>query len=301
MSTEPKRLNELGGELGQSLDAARGHLPSPESLAGLAERLAELGLPVTDAGAPKPGPELAPAAEASKGLLVKGAAGALATGGVVLTLVLAWPAAERKVPDPAQPRAIGAPARSAAAAVAPGLPSRPAPRPPEASERRTEPAELPPRAPSPEVPSPTPAREGENARAAVSGKGSPVVTKSPPAVATHESAARVAETAQPDPVTGEASAGTAELRRAQALREVQLLKEAREAVASDPERALVLTRRYGAEYPHGTYAQERDFIAISALGRLGRAAEARQRAAAFRERYPRSAYLPQLERLLGGR
>jgi hypothetical protein len=80
-----------------------------------------------------------------------------------------------------------------------------------------------------------------------------------------------------------------------------LLKEAREAVASDPEHALLLTRRYGAEYPNGTYAQERDFIAISALVRLGRIEQAKARATAFRERYPRSAYLPQLERLLGSR
>ena len=79
------------------------------------------------------------------------------------------------------------------------------------------------------------------------------------------------------------------------------MKEARRVLSSDPERALLLTRRYGAEYPRGTYAQERDFIAISALSRLGRRAEAQARGDAFRARYPRSAYLPQLERLLGGR
>jgi hypothetical protein len=120
----------------------------------------------------------------------------------------------------------------------------------------------------------------------------------PPAVdAESPSPAAVAQRA----TAGEASAETSELRRAPAQSEVELLKEARRVLSSDPERALMLTRRYGAEYPHGTYAQEREFIAISALARLGRTAEAKSRGAAFRARYGRSAYLPQLERLLGER
>jgi hypothetical protein len=81
--------------------------------------------------------------------------------------------------------------------------------------------------------------------------------------------------------------------------EVELLKRARDSVASDPARALTLARRHAAEFPHGAFAQERDFIVISALVRLGRTGEANALASSFRDRYRRSAYLPQLDRLLG--
>jgi hypothetical protein len=77
------------------------------------------------------------------------------------------------------------------------------------------------------------------------------------------------------------------------------LKQARNSISSDPDRALLLTRRHRAEFPFGAFAQERDFIAVSALSRLGRSAEARTLAESFRRRYPRSAYLPQLARVLG--
>ncbi len=66
----------------------------------------------------------------------------------------------------------------------------------------------------------------------------------PPAVDAESSTpALVAQQA----TTGEASAGTGELRRAPAQSEVELLKEARRVLSGDPERALMLTRRYGAE------------------------------------------------------
>jgi hypothetical protein len=81
--------------------------------------------------------------------------------------------------------------------------------------------------------------------------------------------------------------------------EIELLKQARSALSADPLRAVALTERCAREFPRGTFAQERDFIAISALTRLGRSREASARAAAFRASYPRSAYLPQLRRMLG--
>lgn len=77
------------------------------------------------------------------------------------------------------------------------------------------------------------------------------------------------------------------------------MKRARATAIGDPAQALAITRRHRAEFPNGVYAQERDFIAISALLKLGRRSEAEARAAAFRRRYPRSAYLVQIERMLG--
>lgn len=298
MTSGPKRLFESADtELAQSLGAARAHLPSTERLAAIGERLAELGLPTTETSGVKPTPETAaaPPSPPASSLWLKGVAGAIATGGVVLTLALALPGKEAA--EPSAP-----PTRASVAAASSPAPERPAP---EEGERAA-PAS---RGRIVEPPGPYDEPLAEAARPA------PVVRREPsprkpaepaPALPSGEAPSTSDGDAPPPApvakaVTAEANAGTGELRRGPLPREVELLKEARSALSSDPERALALTRRYGAEYPHGTYAQERDFIAISALARLGRGAEAKSRADAFRARYPRSAYLPQLERLLGGR
>ena len=81
--------------------------------------------------------------------------------------------------------------------------------------------------------------------------------------------------------------------------EVELLKQARSALSGDPLQAFALSERCRAQYPNGAFAQEREYIAISALVRLGRTDEARSRASLFRMHYPSSAYLPRLARMLG--
>jgi hypothetical protein len=72
--------------------------------------------------------------------------------------------------------------------------------------------------------------------------------------------------------------------------EVQLLKGARDALGSNPARALSLVERARSRFPRSTFGQEREFITISALYRLGRRAEAQSREQTFRGRYPKSAY-----------
>lgn len=306
MSTGPKRLFESGDELARSLEAARGHVPSPERLAAIGERLAELGLPTVEPSGVKTTPEAAaaPATPPPGSLLLKGVAGAVATGGVVLTLALTLTGQEAPKPPAPAPRA-------AVAATSAPSPERISPA---SGEARSLPAPRPPAPPSeapvenavekPSVPAPAPPQPEPVAARSTKPRSTPEAVA--PAPTTDTRPADGSETPSPALVaqqatSGEASAGTGELRRAPAQSEVELLKEARRALSGDPERALLLTRRYGAEYPHGTYAQEREFIAISALVRLGRSAEARSRGAAFKARYTRSAYLPQLERLLGER
>lgn len=82
--------------------------------------------------------------------------------------------------------------------------------------------------------------------------------------------------------------------------EIELLKRARSALSSDPAQSLQLVERARQSFPRSAFGQEREFIAISALYKLGRRAEASARERAFRERHPRSAYLPQLDRLSSG-
>jgi len=72
--------------------------------------------------------------------------------------------------------------------------------------------------------------------------------------------------------------------------EVELLERARRALASDPANALTLTQKDAALYPNGELAQEREVIAIEALRRLQRNAEAEQRARAFARAFPGSAH-----------
>ena len=72
--------------------------------------------------------------------------------------------------------------------------------------------------------------------------------------------------------------------------EAALLERARRALATDPEGALTLTNQDAALYPHGVLVQEREVIAIEALRRLNRSAEADRRAAAFGRAFPGSAH-----------
>jgi hypothetical protein len=81
--------------------------------------------------------------------------------------------------------------------------------------------------------------------------------------------------------------------------EIALLGRAHQALASNPARALALTVQHRRDYPSGVLGQESDLIAIEALEALGRKAEARASADSFRARYPSSAHLRRLDRLLG--
>jgi hypothetical protein len=54
--------------------------------------------------------------------------------------------------------------------------------------------------------------------------------------------------------------------------------------------------RHAREHPRGRLAQEREVLAIVALAKLGRAADASARAARFRSRWPQSFLLPAVDR-----
>jgi hypothetical protein len=81
--------------------------------------------------------------------------------------------------------------------------------------------------------------------------------------------------------------------------EVSLLQRASDAVAAAPELALQLTDEDARDHPAGALAQEREFIAIQALLRLGKRSEARVRAHQFLRDFPRSAHWPRIEALVG--
>jgi hypothetical protein len=108
----------------------------------------------------------------------------------------------------------------------------------------------------------------------------PAATEIEPAVSASAPSAGVGR-AQAEP--------TATARDAQAT-EAQLLQRARAALASDPALALKLTQIHKARFAAGQLAQEREVIAIDALERLNRGAEAKQRAGQFHSEFPDSVH-----------
>ncbi len=92
------------------------------------------------------------------------------------------------------------------------------------------------------------------------------------------------------PVRGEGS---------QLARERALLDLARAAAArGEPALALAQAERHRQQFPQGRLAEEREAMAIRALLALGRRADARARADAFRASYPNSFLTPVIDSAL---
>jgi hypothetical protein len=67
------------------------------------------------------------------------------------------------------------------------------------------------------------------------------------------------------------------------------LDVARDAIMRGaPAEALAPLDQHRSRFPRGALAEEREGLAVKALVRLGRGAEARARAEAFRRRFPQS-------------
>jgi outer membrane protein assembly factor BamD (BamD/ComL family) len=84
--------------------------------------------------------------------------------------------------------------------------------------------------------------------------------------------------------------------------ETDLIREARQALRQgDARRALALLAECRRLFPRGVLEQERERLAIEALSRSGRGAEAAARAAAFLRKYPDSPHAGEIRGLgLGG-
>ena len=80
--------------------------------------------------------------------------------------------------------------------------------------------------------------------------------------------------------------------------EVDLVKQALEALPTDPARALSSAYEAERRYPDGLLHQEAEVIAIQALVRLGRRGEAEARGRAFRAAYPGSPHARRIELIL---
>lgn len=81
-------------------------------------------------------------------------------------------------------------------------------------------------------------------------------------------------------------------------RETNALEQVFTVVGSDPSRAMAMLDAFDREFPRGRLRDEREFLGVLALDRLGRRDEARTRARALLQRSPSGIYAPRLRRLL---
>ncbi len=83
------------------------------------------------------------------------------------------------------------------------------------------------------------------------------------------------------------------------LREAELLEKARADISRDPASSLRSLDQHREGFGDGQLTAERELLAIDALARQGRSAEARARADAFLARFPSSPYADRVRRIVG--
>jgi hypothetical protein len=263
---DPPRLLEPGSDapawLRSSLDAGVRDVPGPKRLARIAAGLPH-GPVGPGGGDPGPGPTQPrpPLSPLSPGLpsVFSGAAIGAALGLAVVGA--GWLVSPRAADPPPPPRA------APIAAVTAAVPAPLQPGPAKAPARRA-------RAPV-ERPEPLPSVAAGPAASAGSEPPGPAVATGP----------------EPGPSSAEPDPPAAETESA-------ILQRAQDALNGDPARALALTDLHLARFPGGGLAQEREVLAVAALLRMGRSADARARATRFAASFPTSAHRRRLEVLI---
>lgn len=80
---------------------------------------------------------------------------------------------------------------------------------------------------------------------------------------------------------------------------MKLLEKAQDALRTRPAEALTITNEHAQRFPSSAFAQEREVIAIEALVKTGRKAEAKKRVERFKARFPGSGHTRRLDTLVG--
>jgi hypothetical protein len=271
---------EASSELHRGLSRLKANMPSAASMAAIAAGIGVSALPEPPVAVPKSG---LPVLKLVGGI---GLAIGAAIGGAQL-----WPDAPEQRPNTGS---------AAAAAVSAAMPASDLAAPPAGGEvgARAAPGagrsvgeDQAPSAEEPVAPEPAvgPINEGHSPRVAPSDR------KPSTAVIEQPAAPRKAGTpSAPTPPTSHENLQGTTVRQS----ETELLRDARSALGGSPAVALALTEKHRQEFARGSFAQEREVIAITALTRLGRSGDAQQRADRFRRDYPNSAYRRQIDQLV---
>ncbi|MBK8217573.1 MAG: hypothetical protein IPK71_27920 [Myxococcales bacterium] len=142
------------------------------------------------------------------------------------------------------------------------------------------------------APPPAPSAIALSSAPTATESAAPVVTSAPSAVVSAVPTAQVPPSATPSATMIPTAVGDLS-------KEQILLDTARAALARGrAEDALAAVASHAAQFPHGRLVEDREAVAVQALAAAGRTDEARARAQRFRARYPRSIYLPAIDRSL---
>jgi hypothetical protein len=221
---------------------------------------ATLGVPVAPApAAPPPAWWAAPGIKLAGVVLLVGGAGAVTAG-------IAGP------PEVPRRAAMGVEARAVAMTASPALALAP-----------VGPVEAAPPEPATGPPAPRTS----------AGAPSAVVPAAPP-----RSPSATPEEARPAARAASSAAASSASRPPNVGEEMAMLDRAQQALRPRPAEALALAEAHAQRFAGGKLAEEREVIAVGALLRLGRRAEAQQRVQRFRASFPGSAYAPRMQQLL---
>jgi hypothetical protein len=288
-SEDPQKLLEELADSGSEQELRLGlgylarRLPSEAQLARMA---AAVGLEATT---PTPQPDVAAAGATKPALLVTG--GMVAVGGSLLAL---WALQTSDASRHERSHVDIAPTTASAAVAGSATPERQ-----KIPKKRLEPPGA--------RPSESPVPKVAGVPADVSGEP---MQPLPSAIPTSNSASMpetqvvppARDPALPRPTAKPSAANTAgaapKAPTALGVTETQILRDARLVLDRDPRSALALSEQHRRDYPNGSFTQERELIAITALVKLGRHGEAKERAARFRSAYPSSPYRARLDRIL---
>jgi len=158
------------------------------------------------------------------------------------------------------------------------------------------------------LPSPVPPKKSPSARLSTAASALPEVNTTPePSLDGRAASARPAaresaqvparnQGAEPSPEPSPESSSRAAVGSRD---EFALLARAQAALAPNPGLALALASDHERKFPNGALVQERELVAINALLRLGRRAEASARAARFHRQFPTSVHGRRIDVLIG--
>lgn len=107
------------------------------------------------------------------------------------------------------------------------------------------------------------------------------------------------DSAKPEAVTARIAPSASIAPMDPLAREASLLESARVTLTSDPARSLELLNQHVREFPRAKLALERELLAVEALHRMGRNAEARARGASLVAADPSGPYSARVFALLG--
>ncbi|MBN2193614.1 MAG: hypothetical protein JW751_12425 [Polyangiaceae bacterium] len=236
-----------------------------------------------------PTPVVSPAVRAELGAFAQGLAAksaiAAVTGSIVATkVILGGAVLGMAVAATVVSVAVLAPPRPAASVGSPSLSAPTLPTPPTRGAAADE------------------ASRGEPAASVEQGepRGPSPVLHDQRAVVPNDTAPTARGNAEPSIATSAAPGGpaVAAFGVAGIADEAALLERARSALGSSPAIALSLTEEHRSAFPSGQLSAERELVAIDALERLGRSAEARRRAAPLLAA-PNGPYARRVRRILG--